>query len=46
MFLNFHTDCSMSEEIFNEPMVGLQQLILGGALTSRKRYPLAVTAYK
>lgn len=38
------SDCTASNEIAEEPMVGLKKLILGSALTSQRRFQSAVIA--
>lgn len=42
----FRIDCSLSDDTFTEPMIGIQKLVLGGALVCRKNYQNAVVAYR
>lgn len=40
------SDCTASNEIAEEPMIGIKKLILGSALTSQRRFQSAVVACK
>lgn len=43
---NLISDCTSSDEIAEEPMIGIKKLILGSALTSQRRFQSAIVACK
>lgn len=46
LFVCFSKDCTANDADSSEPMIGLNELVLGGAYAALQEYSLAINAYR